>query len=158
MTAASDPGLLTAEDLLRPRFPGRQIRELPYIFLVFFFLSPGSSRFACCYSDFPNVKGFSSRFSQGVFLKICLLLFQIFSRFASRFVYCFCFRFPHDLPQDLPTVAVSDLAEHWLRKHLERKGTMQLHLSWVNTCLVPTVLVSYHRFVQIKSPEFRGLA
>ncbi|KAM0882681.1 hypothetical protein ACQ4PT_032131 [Festuca glaucescens] len=39
-TAASDLGLLTAEDLLRPRFPGRQIRELPYIFLVFFFLSP----------------------------------------------------------------------------------------------------------------------
>jgi hypothetical protein len=76
-------------------------------------------------------------------LKICLLLLRfpkregVFLKIFSRsfpqdlppFVYCFCFRFPHDLPQDLPTVAVSDLAEHWLRKHLERKGTMQLHLS-----------------------------
>ncbi|KAM0832082.1 hypothetical protein ACQ4PT_065120 [Festuca glaucescens] len=44
-TAASDPGLLTAEDLLCPRFPGRQIRELPYIFLI---SSRFASRFAYC--------------------------------------------------------------------------------------------------------------
>nr|XP_051183395.1 uncharacterized protein LOC127297146 isoform X6 [Lolium perenne] len=94
-------------------------REIPT--LVVTTANNGAGGFSGCLCYFPNVKGFSSRFSQGVFLKICLLLFQIFSRFASRFVYCFCFRFPHDLPQDLPTVAISDLAEHWLRKHLERK-------------------------------------
>jgi hypothetical protein len=39
------------------------------------------------------------------------------------------------LPQDLPTVAVSDLAEHWLREHLERKGTMPLHLFTSSWCI-----------------------